>query len=207
MLQVIILCLALCMDAFVASIAYGAGGIHIDWKRIGIMNGISAACLGAALGFGTVINLLIPKRLTDAICFTSLFLLGLIRLSDSLIKNYINHHCEIRKDIHFSFSNLRFILSIYGNPVAADCDQNRTLSLKETACFGLAMSIDSLAAGTFAAFMEVPVLGTLLTAFVFGSVAMGCGQLLGRRLAVRLKWDVSWVSGGLFLVLAFLRVM
>ena len=40
MLQILVLCLALCMDEFVASIAYGAGGISINWKETGVMNGI-----------------------------------------------------------------------------------------------------------------------------------------------------------------------
>ena len=40
-------------DEFVASIAYGADGISINWKETGVMNGICSACLGAALCFGT----------------------------------------------------------------------------------------------------------------------------------------------------------
>lgn len=52
MLQILVLCLALCMDEFVASIAYGADGISINWKETGVMNGICSACLGAALCLG-----------------------------------------------------------------------------------------------------------------------------------------------------------
>lgn len=206
MWQVVLLCLALCTDTFVASICYGAGGIHIDWKRVGIMNGIGCLCLGAALCFGTAVYSLVPGELADGICFTSMLFLGLIRLSDSLIKNYINHHCEIHKDIHFSFSGLRFILSIYGDPVAADSDRNRTLSFKETACLGLAMSIDSLAAGTFAAFLKIPVAWTLVSVFAFGCMAMAAGEWTGYRLARKLRWDISWISGVFFLLLAFGRL-
>ena len=104
MLQILGLCLALGMGEFVASIAYGAGGISINWKETGVMNGICSACLGAALCFGTVLQAIVPEDLTKAVCFTSLFILGVIRLADSLIKNYINHNCEVHKDIHFSFS-------------------------------------------------------------------------------------------------------
>ena len=132
MLQILVLCLALCMDEFVASIAYGAGGISINWKETGVMNGICSACLGAALCFGTVLQAIVPEDLTKAVCFTSLFILGAIRLADSLIKNYINHNCEVHKDIHFSFSQLKFIISIYGNPTAADSDHSHTLSMRET---------------------------------------------------------------------------
>lgn len=86
MLQILVLCLALCMDEFVASIAYGADGISINWKETGVMNGICSACLGAALCFGTALTAVVPENLTKAICFTSLFILGAIRLADSLIK-------------------------------------------------------------------------------------------------------------------------
>ena len=67
------------------------------------------------------------------------------------------------------------------------------------------MSIDSLAAGTFAAFMEIPFFFTLLTAFAMDLAAMCCGQAVGKKLAGRLKWDLSWLSGLLFLLLAGMR--
>ena len=157
MLQAILFCLALCTDTFVAGMAYGADGVDIDGRKMALMSAVSTACLGAALGFGTLLRTLVPEALVRLVAFVSLFLIGCIRLSDSLIKNYINRRCGVRKDIHFSFSRLRFILSIYGNPTEADADRNRILSMKEAVFFGLAMSIDSLAAGTFAAFLHIPV--------------------------------------------------
>ena len=206
MFQAILFCLALCTDAFVASIAYGADAVRIDWKQMGLMNAISSACLGAALSFGTLLRTLVPENAVRLVAFVSLLFLGCIRLSDSLIKNYINRHCGVHKDIHFSFSRLRFILSIYGNPSEADEDRNRVLSMKEAAFFGFAMSIDSLAAGTFAAFLQIPVFFTLAVSFLFGMAAQACGQRIGKGLAARSRRDFSWVSGLLFLALAFERL-
>ena len=171
MLQAILFCLALCTDTFVAGMAYGADGVDIDGRKMALMSAVSTACLGAALGFGTLLRTLVPEALVRLVAFVSLFLIGCIRLSDSLIKNYINRRCGVRKDIHFSFSRLRFILSIYGNPSEADADRNRVLSMKEAVFFGLAMSIDSLAAGTFAAFLHIPVGFTLAVCFLSGLAA------------------------------------
>lgn len=207
MLQAILFCLALCTDAFVASIAYGADGVRIGWKKMGLMNAIGSACLGGALCLGTLLCGLIPETAVRLVAFFSLMLLGVIRFSDSLIKNYINRHCGVRKDIHFSISRLRFILSIYGNPAEADEDKDRILSMKEAAFFGLAMSIDSLAAGTFAAFLRIPVLFTLFLSFLLGTAAMEAGQRIGKRLSVRSGRDFSWVSGLLFFILAFGRLI
>ena len=206
MLQILVLCLALCMDEFVASIAYGAGGISINWKETGVMNGICSACLGAALCFGTVLQAIVPEDLTKAVCFTSLFILGAIRLADSLFKNYINHNCEVHKDIHFSFSQLKFIISIYGNPTAADSDHSHTLSMRETVFLAFAMSIDSLVAGTFAAFLQLNILLTMLVAFLVGVGAMYAGQLFGRKIASRLNLNLSWLSGVMFILLAFSKL-
>lgn len=112
----------------------------------------------------------------------------------------------MRKDIHFSFSQLQFIISIYGNPTAADSDHSQTLSMKETVFLAFAMSIDSLVAGTFAAFLKIHILPTMLAAFLIGVAAMGLGQLLGRKIASRLSWNLSWLSGVLFIVLAFSKL-
>ena len=207
MLQAILFCLALCTDTFVAGMAYGADGVDIDGRKMALMSAVSTACLGAALGFGTLLRTLVPEALVCLVAFVSLFLLGCIRLSDSLIKNYINRRCGVRKDIHFSFSRLRFILSIYGNPSEADADRNRVLSMKEAVFFGLAMSIDSLTAGTFAAFLHLPAGFTLAVCFLFGLAALAGGQCLGRRLASRSRRDLSWAGGLLFLALAFGRLL
>lgn len=206
MFQVIILCLAVCTDAFVASICYGADGIRINVKKMGIMNGIGSVFLGAALLFGGLLRQLVPDSLTRAVCFVSLFLLGVLRLSDSLIRSLV---CRLRRkprDFSFSFSGLRFLLTICQDPAAADRDHSRTLSVKETVCFGTAMSFDSLAAGAAAAFMEVPVWATVLTVFWVGMSSMFLGQLLGRRLQRRLRGNLSWAGGVFYLVLAFSRL-
>ncbi|HJA91809.1 MAG TPA: manganese efflux pump [Candidatus Eisenbergiella merdipullorum] len=207
MLQAFLFCLALCTDTFMAGIAYGADGIRIGWKKMGLMNAIGSACLGAALCLGTLIRGLVPDAAVRSVAFVSLLFLGCVRLFDSLIKNYINHHCDLQKDIHFSFSRLRFILSIYANPAEADEDKNRVLSMREAVFFGFAMSIDSLAAGTFAAFWQIPPLFTLFLSFLFGMAAMAAGQRIGKGIAARFRWDFSWVSGLFFLSLAFLRLI
>lgn len=206
MLEIFLLVIALCVDEFVASIAYGTDRIQIRFKEAAFMNLICALCLGLALGLGTILHALVPESLTKAICFVSLLMLGLVKLLDYSIKKYINRHCNVRKDISFSFSKLKFIVSIYGDPTSADQDHSKILSAKEAVFLALAMSIDSLIAGTLAAFMQVEIWKTVLAAFCVGILAMYAGQMSGRKLASLCKWDLSWMSGVLFLVLAFTKV-
>ena len=147
--------------SFVASLAYGANRVHVGWGKVALLNGICSGCLGLALGLGNVISSVLPGDVTRIICFVSLFLLGFIKFLDYSIKAYINRHCCIRRNLSFSLSGLKVIVNIYGDPMAADVDGSQSLGWKETVFLALAMSIDSLVAGTMAALLDIPVAATL----------------------------------------------
>ena len=202
MFHILVLVLALCMDTFVASMAYGANKVHITWEKIVVMNAICSGCLGIALGAGSVLDGLVPESMTRMVCFISLFLLGVVKLLDYTIKKYINRHVSLHKGITFSFSGLRIIVNIYGDPMAADWDHSQSLSWKEVLFLSFAMSIDSLIAGALSAFLEIPVGLTMGTALIMGIVMMYAGLFLGKKLASRCKCDLSWISGVLFMILA-----
>ena len=202
MFHILVLVLALCMDTFVASMAYGANKVHITWEKIVVMNAICSGCLGIALVAGSVLDGLVPESMTRMVCFISLFLLGVVKLLDYTIKKYINRHVRLHKGITFSFSGLRIIVNIYGDPMAADWDHSQSLSWKEVLFLSFAMSIDSLIAGALSAFLEIPVGLTMGTALIMGIVMMYAGLFLGKKLASRCKCDLSWISGVLFMILA-----
>ena len=189
MLGSLILVFALCTDTFVASLAYGANRVHVGWGKVALLNGICSGCLGLALGLGNVISSVLPGDVTRIICFVSLFLLGFIKFLDYSIKAYINRHCCIRRNLSFSLSGLKVIVNIYGDPMAADVDGSQSLGWKETVFLALAMSIDSLVAGTMAAFVDLPALLTVGTCFVMGMALMYAGLYAGRRLIAR---DGRW---------------
>ena len=74
------------------------------------------------------------------------------------------------------------IVSIYGNPMAADADGSLSLGWKETVFLAFAMSIDSLVAGTMAAFLDIPAGLTLLLSFLVGMCMMYAGLCWAPRL-------------------------
>jgi putative sporulation protein YtaF len=206
MYEIIILVLALCMDTFVASIAYGANKISISWIKIVAINGICSLCLGIALFAGSFIDRLIPGNVTKGAAFVCLLFLGIVRLMDYAIKKYINSHVSIHKDLTFSISGLSIIINIYGNPMAADWDQSKSLSWKEIVLLSFAMSIDSFVAGTLSGFLQIPVGMTVLVSMIMGIVVMYAGLFLGRKVAAEKNWDLSWLSGVLFMILAFSKL-
>lgn len=203
MRDILILVLALSTDTFVASIAYGANRLKISLGKVLAVNGICSGCLGAALVFGSVISGWVPESFAKGVAFSCLFLLGVIKLLDYTIKKYINRHVNVHKDLTFSISGLSIIINIYGNPMAADWDHSKTLSWKETIMFSLAMSLDSLVAGALSGFLMISPGLTALCALFVGIAVMYIGLFLGSKLAALKGWDLSWLSGILFLFLAF----
>lgn len=207
MLGSLILVLALCTDTFAAGLAYGANQVHVAWGKVLLLNGICSGCLALALGMGSLIHTLIPAELTRGVCFVSLFFLGLAKFLDYSIKTYINRHCRLRRNLSFSLSGLKVIISIYADPMVADADGSQSLGWRETVFLALAMSLDSLAVGTMAAFLEISPAATLLLSFMIGICMMYTGLRLGEKAATRWNCDLSWVSGVLLMVLALMRIL
>lgn len=202
MWDILLLVSALCIDEMVASMAYGTDGIKIRLRDAALMNVISSSFLGFALFMGSLLQGLMTREVAQVIGFVCLFLLGTLKLLDYSIKAYINRHSHLWKNISFSFSSLKFIISIYGNPIEADQDESHTLSCRETVFLACAMSIDSLVAGTLAAFLDINLWISVGMAFLIGCVSVMSGFFLGKKIAVRCKWDLSWIGGVLLILLA-----
>lgn len=206
LLNIILLVSALCVDIFVASIAYGTNQVFLSRAQVIICNGICSFFLGISLSFGVLLDSLIPETFTKEICFFSLLFLGFLKFSDSIIKCFVRKHTTARKQLHFHFSNLKFIINIYCNPLEADIDKNKKLSLKEVIFFSVAMSIDSLIAGAMAAFLKISVPLTIISAFILGCIFTYGGQLLGYQIRKKSSIDLSWIGGILFIILAFSKL-
>lgn len=203
--HIFILVSALCLDTFVASAAYGTNQVTLSGGQIAAINGICSGCLGLSLLFGTFLDSRIPEAFTKEICFFSLLFLGILKLADSGIRQYLRNHRAVHKKIRFSVSQLRFIIDIYGDPLKADRDQNKHLSWKEVIFFSLAMSLDSLIAGTMAAFLKISIPLTVAAAFLMGELFTYLGLFLGHKLSHRCPKDLSWIGGILFMILAVLK--
>ena len=192
-INILLLVFALCVDTFTAGIAYGAGHVKLTLPQISAVSGICSLCLGISLVFGNAIDSFIPETFTRVVCCTSLLLLGLLKLADSEIRYLLKHHKHICRDIRFSFSSLNFIISIYTDPLEADADRNKSLSWREVFFFSIAMSIDSLISGTMAAFLKIPVLLTVLAAFLVG-VMFICAGLYRRKASAAYSCGVVMVE-------------
>lgn len=197
---------ALSLDAFAASFAYGTNRIRIPLKSAVIISLICSAMLGGALFMGRLLQNLIPKGLTVGICFTILFLLSLTKFFDFFIKMWIQRSKDASPKVDFHFLNFHFLLQIMCDATQADVDHSKELSSKEAAALSLALSFDGLAAGLGAGMAGSSLPPALFLSFLLSMLSVLSGCFLGNKIAGKTELNLTWVSGVILLVLAFLKL-
>lgn len=198
---------ALSLDAFAASFSYGAGKIKIPPLSLLIIDGICSVSIGIALLIGSLLKSFIPLGLTSAVCFLILFFLGLLKLLDGITKSLIRKYGAISSNLHFSFCNFRFVLSLYADPEAADTDCSKTISSKEAVSLALALSLDGCAVGFGTALGNVNGLAVFFCSLFTEAFAILFGTFLGNKAAGRFSCNLSWAGGLILIVLAFCKLV
>ncbi len=202
--QALLFAVALSIDAFVACFVYGTSRVRIPTVSLLILSFISAGTLFASLLLGGGIRSLLPSAITHALSFVILFFLGLVKLSDSTLKHFIQ--CTAPKNLRFSLLNLQFILTVYADPAQVNQEDQEILSPREAFPLGLALSLDSAAAGIGAGAASLPFIPTAFLSFICTLGAVTAGSLLGRRLSHHFSLDLSWLCGLLLMGLALLKL-
>ena len=160
--QLFLLITALSLDAFAASFVYGTDRVKIPAASVAVITALSTGILVLFLLLGKWFGGLIPPRATSVLCFLILFALGFIKLFDSTIKSFIRKSDFFERKVCFSISNLNFILTVYADPSAANGEDIAVLSPVEALSLGLALSLDSAAAGFGAGMMVTHLPLTIL---------------------------------------------
>ena len=205
--QAFLLASALSVDALFASFAYGSRKIQIPVRALLLISLICSGVLGLTLLLGSQIAGFFDEQLAAWLSFGILFCLGAFRVFDSWLKNWIRKRGDMGGEIKLRVSQLRFILQIYIDPPAADVDGSRTLSAGEAAALAVALSLDAIAAGLGIGLSGSGFLPVTIIKFFMTMLAVFVGCKLGGKLAKKTQKDLSWLSGGLLILLAVLQVV
>ena len=211
LLEAFLIAMTCSLDAFTAGFSYGSNRIHIPWRSNQIINLICSGMLGVSMWVGAKIQRFLPGWLAIYICFGILLILGVSKLLDFITKSVIRKHYKLYKDnLHrdyaFNLLNFRFILHLYADPEEADIDASQSLSPKEAVALGVSLSLDGMAIGFGAALGSAPVIAVLLASLITDTFAVHFGCLLGNRMARAIKFNISWISGAILILLAFSKL-
>ena len=146
MLELMILVVALSVDAFAASFVYGADRVKIPVSSVLVIAGISSGILFLSLGLGDRVEDWMPEVAVRHASFFLLLLLAVIKLFDSSVKSLIRRlgtiHKKMDKRLKVSVFNLHLILSVYAD-VEKATPADSVLTPAEALSLGTALSLDS----------------------------------------------------------------
>ena len=193
MIESLLLVSSICIDAFVASMAYGSNKIKIP-----IISSIVISIVGSVI---------LPGTLPITLSFSILMVLGIYRLFESLFKTYIQKHLNKEKSFSFRLFDFNFILQVYADETKADLDKSKELSVKESLYLAIALSFDSLAVGFGSSLAGSAYIQTILLCFLIGFLAVIVGSFIGKKLVEKSNINLSWLSGVILMVLALSKII
>lgn len=206
-LESILLVLALSLDAFAASIAYGLNDIKIPIRSILIIDFVCAFFLSLSMLIGSMFRVLIPERFLIIVSFLILLSLGIYYLFEGIVKANLEKALKSNKKIKVNVFNLDLIVEIYVDQTKADINYSKDLSSKEALYLGTALSLDSIAVGFGSGIVDINYLQVIIFSLIFGIVAIWGGLFMGRKVALNTKIDISWLSGIILIILAILKIL
>ena len=205
MLQSLLLVLSICLDTFLASIAYGTEKIKIPLSSSIIINLVCSSFLCVSLLLSNILNDFIPIGIANILSFLLLLSIGVYRIFEVFFKKYIRKLSY--KDMPFTFKvfDFKFVLQVYADEIKADYDKSKLLTAKEAFYLAVALSLDSLAVGFGSGLGYINYIQVIALCFLVGIVCIGLGSYLGRHFANILNINISWLSGVLLIILSMLR--
>jgi putative sporulation protein YtaF len=207
MLESLLLVSSLCIDSFVASIAYGTSKIQIPLLSRIIINLVCTLTLGCSLFIGSIFKSFLPGNLPSILGFLLLMTIGIYRLFEYIFKAYILKCSKSNSPLTFKIFDFQFILQVYADEIKADFDNSKCLNVKESFYLALALSLDSLAVGFSSSLCSINYIDVLILCFVIGMLLVSLGVFLGRKFAQKVHLELSWLSGVLLILLAIIRVL
>lgn len=206
MIESLLLVCSLCVDSFVASMAYAASKIHISKLSATIINLVCTITLAFSLALGSIVKQFLPSQIPEILGFCLLIILGVYRLFEFLFKSYIAKRFLLNEPLKFKLFDFNFVLKVYSNEITADFDKSKSLNPKEAFYLATALSLDSIAVGFSSSLCSINYFQVLIFCIVIGYAAIFMGNLVGKNFAKKFHVELSWLSGLLLIILAFVRI-
>lgn len=203
----ILLVLALSLDAFVASIAYGSNKIKIPFLSLVIINIVCSSFLASAMFFGSQIKKVLPESITLTLSFAIFFLLGIYYLLESIIKSYLKKRFDTSEKVRIKLFDIWLIIDIYVDGTKADINKSKILDSKEALYLAVALSLDSLAVGFGSSLGNINYLHVIALSLVVGIISIWSGIFLGKKIVEKTNINLSWLSGIMLIILGILKLI
>lgn len=207
---VLLLSIAVSMDAFAAGLAYGLKGIRVRIASLAIIGLVTVLCAWAGMG-GTHVaaGFIRPDAATTAGAILLVALGGYRLLLDYLtLDGPFQGRARLGSGREVKFAVGSLLIDIIAKPEAADIDQSKHIGAGEAVVLGLALGVDNFVAAVAASLgNQLPaytplVMGAVQAAFL--AAGLYCPARLTRHGP---KLRLPYLSGAVLVLLGFIRLV
>ena len=193
---------AVSVDSLAAGLTYGTGRVHITLPSYLILACVPAAFITVSNRVGSYIFLFLPESVLPILSCILLTLIGISKLSESLIKLIAHRHPSLTRNWGCKIKQIHIIFTVYLSPEDANRDDLQVLSPKEALLLSLALSLDSVLVGMAFTTGPIPPAVLFLSAALFNLLLFVAGHGIGRLVSSAFRVDLSWLSGLILILLA-----
>lgn len=206
LLEILFLSLAICLDSFMSAFGYGISKIKIPFLSALIMASVSTFCLAVSCLLGLLFSSFISATVIKYLSFSLLLIVGLFKFFSELLKLIISKKVEGGGQVELKLFNFKFYLHIIADSTKADIDKNKILSSLESLGLGFLLAIDSLGVGLSFGMQNGFQVLLIAISFLFTLISIVLGACLGKNIAKKIKLNLSFLSGLVLIILAFIKL-
>lgn len=189
------------MDTLFAAMGCSMSGITIPKRCALLVSAVGTAFLGVSLFCSGLLTRYLPPAVSRYGGCIVLLAMGTAQLCKGLFHAYF----ERKKRMCLYWKGIGIVIQICLDETKADTDGSKSLSLRESAAFSAALSLDSLASGLGAGISQACILPCLLLTFLLGFAVTVSGSCLGR--VCRKHHSCSWAGAILLILLGLSRLL
>lgn len=214
-IQLIVLALALSVDAFGIGVSYGVRKINFKLISLAIISCISILFSSVSMIFGNILAYIFSEKMTSFISIFILVLLGIFIIKKGLEKEENKKDKKIivcnenKKLFSFFVKSFGITINIIKEPSLCDLDNSLKIDEKEAFYLGIVLSLDCI--GTSIAISSFNTYKFLFPIFIviFQLTFLLIGTLLGRKTTLKClnEYKISVMSGIILICIGFLRLI
>lgn len=206
-----LLALALSLDSLMVGLLYGLRGIRLSWGAMGIVAGATGLLLMLSMAAGRFIATTLPPVVAGRLGAALLVGVGIWITYQTLRTHRRDAPPPAPEPLHkvwrVKLGSVGILIEILREPGAADLDHSGHITPMEAVFLGVALALDSTAAGLGAAMAGFSPLGLPMAATAATLGLLYAGSRWARVLPIRLEGRWAAIHGVVLLVVGLYRMM
>ncbi|MFB1050860.1 sporulation membrane protein YtaF [Paraliobacillus sp. JSM ZJ581] len=199
-LMMLLLTFAVSVDSFSVALTYGLRDVWLSVRSIIIIGVISATVFFIAMLIGNAIAIFITPIAANIIGGLLLICIGIWVLT-SVCKSNDSQANKTRIEWKIEIKSLGLVIQILKKPLLADMDKSGNITGMEVILLGIALSLDSFAAGTGSALVGLPIILSAISVGLATSTFLFLGLQAGKKLANYKAFTRLNILPGILLIL------